>query len=235
MSGGLLGAGGYRCLRGWCTPGYARARTAELVAAHRATRTEIVRNPHLSAEWARAVVRAPRLLAAVQDLIGRDVAVENTFLVLKWPYQNFAVPWHQDGLNDRVILHPARSVAAWLALTDTGPLNGCLHVIPGSQRGGYLPYGPEPGRHARRGRGLGARVAEGTWGVPMPMAAGSGLLMDVRLLHRSLSNAGEGARLGLAIRYVAPGAVAMRDGSSPSLDPVSGTGWQSMKERRTGS
>ncbi|WP_282795215.1 phytanoyl-CoA dioxygenase family protein [Streptomyces sp. CC224B] len=235
MSGGLLGAAGYRSLPSWCTPAYARARAAELVAAHQAARTEVVRNPHRNAEWAQAVVRAPRLLGAVQDLIGRDVAVENTLLVLKWPYQNCEVPWHQDGINDRVLLDPQGSVAAWLALTDAGRANGCLHVIPGSQRGGYLPYGPEPGTCVQRGRPMGARVAKDTWGVPMAVAAGSGLLMDVRLLHRSLANVSEKARLGLNIRYVAPGAVTMRDGSSPSLDPVSGTGWQSMKERRTGS
>ncbi|MGP4089114.1 phytanoyl-CoA dioxygenase family protein [Streptomyces sp. KR55] len=221
----LLGAAGHRIVHQWAVPAKARARAAELVAAHRGTAREVVRNPHRDQEWAQSIVRAPRLLNAVRDLIGPDVAVENTFLVIKWPGRDFEIPWHQDGINDRIELDPARSVAAWLALTDARVDTGCLHIVPGSQRAGYLPYGAEEDTGASRGRALGAHVAEGTRGVPVSVDAGSGLLMDVRLLHRSHSNRGNGVRLGLNIRYVAPGGVQMRDGSSPSLEPISGTGW----------
>ncbi|WP_329127355.1 phytanoyl-CoA dioxygenase family protein [Streptomyces sp. NBC_01465] len=226
MSGdGLLGAGGSRFVADWATAAAARARAAALVVEHRTSRTEVLRNPHQSEEWARAVVRSPRLLAAVSAVIGPDVAVENTFLVIKWPGSIFEVPWHQDGINDRIELDPKRSVAAWLALTDARQDSGCLHVMPGSQRAGYLPYGAEDDSGAVRGRALGAVVPAGVRGVPVPVMAGSGLLMDPQLLHRSGSNQGEGARLGLNIRFVAPDGVQMRDGSSPSLVPVSGSGW----------
>lgn len=49
--------------------------------------------------------------------------------------------------------------------------------------------------------------------------------MDVRLLHRSGSNRVRGVRIGLSIRYVTPEGIQMRDGSTPKVDPVSGTGW----------
>lgn len=225
MSNGLLGTGGYRVLSRWGSAAAARSRAAELVAAHRSARTEIVRTPHRTEEWARALVRAPRLLEAVQGLLGSAIAVEHSFLVIKWPGCGFEVPWHQDGIDDRIELDPDRSVTAWLALTDAQLDSGCLHLLPGSQRDGYLPYGAEDDTGAARGRAVAADVALGTRGLPMPVSAGSGLLMDVRLLHCSYSNHGEGARLGLNIRYVAPGGIRMRDGSSPSLDPISGTGW----------
>lgn len=222
---GLLGAEGHRTLRQWSVPARVRARATELIAENRRSGREVVRNPHRDQEWARSIVRSPRLLNSVQDLLGPDVAVENTFLVVKWPGRDFEVPWHQDGINDRIELDPERSVAAWLALTDAGPDSGCLHVVPGSQRSGYLAYGAEDDTGAARGRALGARVSEDTQGVPVPVNAGDALLMDVRLLHRSHSNCGEAARIGLNIRYVAPGGVRMRDDSNPSLDPISGTGW----------
>ncbi len=49
--------------------------------------------------------------------------------------------------------------------------------------------------------------------------------MDVRLLHRSGPNTARFARLGLNIRYVAPGAARTRDHTTPDLDPISGTAW----------
>lgn len=222
---GLVSAAGYRHVQRWTTPAAARARAAELLAAHRAEAREVMRNPHLDHEWAEAIVRAPRLLAAVQGVIGPDVAVENTFLVMKWPGADFEVPWHQDGTNARLELDPYRSVAAWVALTDADETTGCLHVVPESQRAGYLPYEVEPDKGAARGRALGVRVDDSVIRVPVPVQAGHGVLMDTRLLHCSHSNTGAGARIGLNIRYVAPGGIRMRDGSSPSPMPLCGTGW----------
>ncbi|MEV0318149.1 phytanoyl-CoA dioxygenase family protein [Streptomyces sp. NPDC050658] len=225
MNGGLLGVGGHQKVSHWASPAVACSRAAQLVAAHRSTRTEIVRNPHHDEEWAQAIVRSPRLVGAVRDLLGPDIAVENTFLVIKWPGCAFEIPWHQDGINNRIELDPQRSVAAWLALTDAPLDSGCLHILAGSQRDGYLPYETENATGSCRGRALASRIALGTQGLPIPVAAGDGLLMDVRLLHCSHSNRSEGARVGLNIRYVAPDAVRTRDGSNPSLHPVSGTGW----------
>lgn len=222
---GLLGSRGYRLVRDWAPPGKAVSWAAGLIAAHRGPAREVLRNPHLTEEWAQSAVRSPQLLKTVQDLIGPDVAVENTFLVIKWPGRGFEVPWHQDGINDRLVLDPETSVAAWLAFTDARPESGCLRVLPGSQIAGYQPYEVEAANGAARGRALGIRVAEDEQGAFVPVRAGGGLLMDTRLVHSSPSNNGAGARIGLNVRFVAPGAVSMRDGSSPSLTPLSGTGW----------
>ncbi|MEV0535492.1 phytanoyl-CoA dioxygenase family protein [Kitasatospora sp. NPDC050463] len=222
---GLLGARGLRSGIGWTTPAAAKARAAELVALHRADRREIVRNPHLDTDWAKAAVRAPLLLTAVQALIGPDVAVENTFLVVKWPDHTFEVPWHQDGIDARVELDPDRSVSAWLAISDATLDNGCLHAVPGSQRFGYLPFSSEAETGAERGRADEATGFTAATATALPLPAGSALLMDSQLLHRSGTNTATGARVGLNIRYVAPGGIRRRDPQSPSPDPVAGTGW----------
>ncbi|MCW2900469.1 MAG: ptlH [Streptosporangiaceae bacterium] len=208
----------------WATPDAAGSLAAELAARHGHHR-EIVRNPHRSVEWARAGVRSPTLLSAVQAAIGPDVAVENTFLIMKWPGRDFEVPWHQDGIDHRIHLDPDRSVSAWLALTDATLANGCLHVAPGSQRLGYLPYELEEAHGQARGRA--GRVAgfSGEYSVPVTVSAGHAVLMDVRLLHRSGPNSTQAPRIGLNVRYVAPGAVQMRDHTPPDLDPISGPSW----------
>lgn len=208
----------------WTTPEVARAQAGELVAQLGPHHQEIVKNPHRDAEWARAAVCSAALLGAVHAVIGPDVAVENTFLVVKWPGSDFEIPWHQDGIGRRIELDPDRSVSAWLAVTDATVSTGCLEVMHGSQRLGYLPYGLEEPHGAERGR-AGCALGFSGDGTPVPVSSSQAVLMDVRLLHRSGSNTGRSARIGLNVRYVAPGAARMLDHTNPDLDPISGTGW----------
>lgn len=210
----------------WATAGTARALAGRLVSEYGDHRREVVRNPHRDAAWARGAACA--LLDVVQAVIGPEVAIENTFLMVKWPGASFEVPWHQDGTDRRIELDPARSVSAWLAITDAATSNGCLHIAPASHRLGYLPYELEDadangGQRGRAGRAAGFCRQDA---VPVPVAAGHAVLMDVRLLHRSGPNTSRSTRIGLNIRYVAPGAARTRDHTTPDLDPISGTAWQ---------
>ena len=222
---GTLGQHGVSPPIAWTTPGLARACARRLVGEHERSRTEIVRNPHLATRWAHAAVRSPGLLSAVQAVIGPAVAVENTFLLVKWPGRAFDVPWHQDGVDEFLELDPARSVTAWLALSDVTEANGCLHVAVGSQSLGYLPTAREPEHGHARGRSDQAVGFSPATTVPVPLSAGSAVLMDSRLLHRSGSNTQGAPRVGLNVRYAAPGAVLRRAPASPSLDRLSGEGW----------
>jgi ectoine hydroxylase-related dioxygenase (phytanoyl-CoA dioxygenase family) len=153
--------------------------------------------------------------------------VENSFLITKHPGTIFAVPVHQDGINDRIVLNPARSVAAWLAITDATTRNGCLQVIPGSHRGGYLPYrraAPTTADDDQRPLTTAEDFSEDMF-MPVPLLAGQACLMDMRLLHRSGLNQSPRARVGLNIRYVAPEAVSILDGTALDLFVVTGTRW----------
>ncbi|MYT68217.1 MULTISPECIES: phytanoyl-CoA dioxygenase family protein [unclassified Streptomyces] len=194
MTAGLFCARGYRLLNGWCRPETARACAAERIREHEVARTTVIRDQHVRQEWAQSVVRTPRLLYVVRNLLGPDVAV----------------PWQLDGVIDRHVLDAGRSVSLWLALTDT---TAGLHVIPGSQRADYPPYGGAVQRQD---------LAQG---LSIERPAGSGLLMDTRLVHRCLPHQGSAPRVAVSVRYVAPGAVARREHAQPDLRPVSGTSW----------
>jgi ectoine hydroxylase-related dioxygenase (phytanoyl-CoA dioxygenase family) len=211
----------------WASSEAARNLAAVVEAEHDTDQREIVKNPHRNGGWARDA--ACSLLEVVQAVIGPDVAIENTFLVVKWPGSPFEVPWHQDGIDRRIELDPARSVSAWLALTDATVANGCLHIAPSSHQLGYLPYELEDDHGGQRGRAGQAVLAESGFGdqgaVPVPVTAGNAVVLDVALLHRSGPNTSPSPRIGLNVRYVAPGAARTRDGSAPVLDPISGTAW----------
>jgi ectoine hydroxylase-related dioxygenase (phytanoyl-CoA dioxygenase family) len=191
-----IDAQGYSCPVGWAT-----AHDTQLLAAMISTDhdCEIVRNPHLSQQWARAVVTAPMLTGVVESILGPNAAVENGFLVIKWPDREFIVPAHQDGIDDYLELIPGRSLCCWVAITDATDRSGCLQVVPRSQRWGYLPYGPESG--TRCGLSIRANL-DGTAFVHVPLTTSQAIFFDPRLVHRSGPNRTDSPRIGLNIRYV---------------------------------
>lgn len=195
------GPAGYHTGLVWC-----EARTATALAHRLAddyAAREIIPNPHLTDDWARTVIESPAVIDAVRDRIGPDVAVENTYLMIKWPGTDFAVPPHQDGTNERMELDPGRSVAAWLAITPATRINGCLEVAHGSHRSGYRSFHRDADHTADTGQPLTAPVTGETF-RPLPLQPGDACLIDVRLLHRSGANRSDGTRIGLNVRYIAP-------------------------------
>ena len=131
------------------------------------------------------------------------------------------MPWHQDSAGTDTELDPERAVTVWVALT---AVNGAVHVIAGSQVYGYLPTRREDPRTNRRGRALTTDVPAGSTAPTIAeLAAGQALLMDVRLLHSSPPNTTtDRPRIGLNLRYVAPGAVIRRAGHDPQRYPIAG-------------
>jgi hypothetical protein len=97
---GICGEQGYLPTLVWATPAEAQRLAGQLRHEYAGTGHEVTRNPHLECGWARLVVTSVRLLDVVQQLIGPAVAIENTLLIIKWPGTGFAVPMHQDGIND---------------------------------------------------------------------------------------------------------------------------------------
>ncbi|MFW5415079.1 phytanoyl-CoA dioxygenase family protein [Nocardiopsis sp. CNT-189] len=174
-------------------------------------------NPHEHLPAIRALVLSPEVTAPARALLGPRIAVENTFLITKPPRADMEVPPHQDGTNDRLLLDPQRAATVWLALTDATPASGCLRIAPGSQTGGYLPTR----RAEAPGRPLTIDAPAPSRWESVPVKAGHGLLMDARLIHTSPPNRTDTPRVGLNIRYAAPGGCRMRDGSAPGhLTPV---------------
>jgi hypothetical protein len=190
-----IGTQGYSCPVGWAAARDTHVLAARISADHGC---EIVRNPHMSQQWARAVLTAPMLTGVVGSTLGPNAAVENSFLVIKWPDREFIVPAHQDGIDDHLELIPGRSLCCWVAITDATDRSGCLQVVPRSQHWGYLPYGLEPGT----GRGLTIRAnLDDTAFLHVPLTAGQAIFFDPRLVHRSGPNQTDSPRIGLNIRY----------------------------------
>lgn len=219
MMATLFGERGYLAPLRWAAEEQAHALARYLTAIHQPDNDLVVRNPHMREDWATDIVAAPNLLNRVCGLIGTDPAIDQSFLVMKWPHVPFAVPAHQDGVSVDIELDPLRSVSCWLAISDAPEESGALQVSEGSHEWDYLPHAfDETGALAARGD----ERLEGCAFTSVPIAAGQGVLFDTRLLHRSRHNVTARPRIGLNIVYTH--ADAYRRGSASQRE-----GWMPVR------
>jgi ectoine hydroxylase-related dioxygenase (phytanoyl-CoA dioxygenase family) len=110
---------------------------------------------------------------------------------------NAKIPWHQDNGVVLPEADEATILTVWLPLNDATVENGCLQVIPRSHRGDLAPHCPGP-----RGAEIPERLLAEERAVPLPMRAGSALLMHQRTIHSSLDNVSpDQVRISMDLRY----------------------------------
>lgn len=154
------------------------------------------------------LLTSPRLLDVVESVVGPEVFSNPVqHIRTKLPPKVFEhgakanglvgkVEWHQD---NGVVL-PEADVATiltvWLPLTDATEQNGCMQVIPGSHREGLKDHCPVDQLR------IPDQLLELNRAKPLPMKAGSALLMNQQTIHSSLDNVTEDqVRISFDLRY----------------------------------
>ena len=181
------------------------AYRARLEAAERALGGPLsgqLRNkPHLLFTWADEIVHHPRILDAVEDVLGPDLLAWSASFFTKEANDPAYVSWHQDstywGLSEPDV------VTAWVAFSDSVPENGCMRVVPGTHVLDQLPHRDTfaPGNLLTRGQEVQVEV-DTDRAVDVVLRAGEMSLHHVRLVHGSDPNWSDRRRIGLAVRYV---------------------------------
>jgi len=160
-------------------------------------------NPHLLLRWMNDLMRDPRVVEPMADLLGPNLLVLRTALFVKVPHDHGTIAWHQDLAYWE--LSSDRSITVWLALTDSTPENGCVRVVAGSHHGPLLDH--------RLGRDQYNRLVRGQLVdihpppervVDLELRAGQLSVHHGRLLHSSPANPSPRLRAGLAVRFVSP-------------------------------
>src|SRR4029079_7284902 len=94
--------------------------------------------------------------------------------------------WHQDEIyiptRDRSL------IGAWIAMDDATIENGCLYVIPGSHRSGYLFPAKAHSNHEELDFAPESYGFDETKQVPVEVKAGTVVFFNGHLLHRSFKN-----------------------------------------------
>ena len=149
------------------------------------------------------LIRHPRLIEAVSQLIGPDILVWSCGFFIKEAGSNSFVSWHQDlnywGLDGE------QEVTAWFALTPATVENGCMRFVPGSHRRKDVPHVDRfaPDNLLTRGQEIAVEVDEAS-AVDVLLRAGQASFHHGHMFHASGPNRTSSRRLGVAIRYVAP-------------------------------
>lgn len=155
---------------------------------------------YLLFDWADELVHHPKILDAVEDVIGPDILLYHSTTWIKEANSPAYVLWHQDG--PYFFLDPALHVTAWVALSDATVEAGCIHVLPGSHRMGLLPHYDAPDQYNMIKRGQGVAGYDHEPGVPVPVLAGQMSLHHTHLLHTSRGNNSADRRIGIGISYI---------------------------------
>lgn len=160
---------------------------------------------HLFLRWVYDMVASPRVLDAVESVLGPDIIVWNTHWFPKPASDSAYVSWHQDATYWG--LSPPHVTTAWIALTDSTEASGCLRVVPGSHRS-LLPQRETfaAANMLSRGQEIAVEVDEAA-AVSLVLEPGEFSLHDIGLVHGSGPNRSAAPRIGVAVRYISPDVV----------------------------
>ena len=179
-----------------------RARLEAVEAAEGGKLKPAQRNKsHLLFKWLDDLIRDPRVLDPVEDLIGPNILCWNTIFWIKEAGSPTFVSWHQDkrywGLDSNDV------VTAWLALSPATIKSGCMRVMPGTHIGEILSH--EDRYHEdnmlTRGQEIAAGIDEAQ-AVAMPLSEGEMSFHNYRLAHASGPNASDDRRIGISMHFM---------------------------------
>ena len=134
----------------------------------------------------------PRMVDVLTQIIGPNVQLHHTKMLVKPPEKGAPFPMHQDYPYFPHERHTV--VAASVHLDDTDEENGCLHVVPGS----YLLGPLEPSGESNS---LDTPLEDGT---PIPAAAGDVLFFNYLTIHGSGVNVSSRTRRNVLFQYRDP-------------------------------
>jgi non-haem Fe2+, alpha-ketoglutarate-dependent halogenase len=151
--------------------------------------------------WFNDLIRHPRILDAIEDVIGPNILAWTSTFFIKEPHAPTYAAWHQDGTYFG--LEPHEQVCAWVALTDATAEAGCMEQL--SFQGMPRQY-----RHAALGLAHSINRAGQTITEPfddsspvaMALPAGSFSLHHELAAHRSAPNRASHRRIGIGLNYV---------------------------------
>ena len=159
---------------------------------------------HLLFKWLSDLIRSPRILDAVEDLIGPNLLVWSTDWWIKEAQSPQFVSWHQDsqywGLDTRKL------VTVWVALSPSTTESGCMRILPGSHLGPDLLHKDTFHDDNMLTRGQQIENIDENLAVNLEVDTGKAVIFAFRIAHASHPNRSNDRRIGLAIRYIPPDA-----------------------------
>ncbi len=155
-------------------------------------------NAHLISPLLDEVAHNPKILDAVQSLIGKNILICGTTLFIKNPNEKGFVSYHQDAKY--IGLEPHNWVTAWVAITDSNEENGCMRMWSESHKDHLKEHDQKfnEGNLLTRGQTVKNVPIEKT--TPLILKAGQMSLHHPAVVHGSDLNKSDDRRIGFVIQ-----------------------------------
>lgn len=151
--------------------------------------------------WFAKLALHPRILDAVEDIIGPDILIWTSTFFIKEPHSPTFAAWHQDGTYFG--LAPQTSITAWVALTDASHEAGCMDAVSFKGQPRQMYHAPKRLEHSinRAGQEVMEPIDES--GIrAMELKAGQFSLHHELAIHRSSPNNASHRRIGIGLNYI---------------------------------
>ncbi|MEM9139506.1 MAG: phytanoyl-CoA dioxygenase family protein [Pseudomonadota bacterium] len=209
---------GFLCPLDVLTPGDAAAHRAGLEALEareggampRPISEYLRMNAHLTTGVSLAQARNPRILDAVESILGPDLMLWSCEYFIKEAGSKSIVSWHQD-LTYWGMDGSDHEVTAWLALSPATGESGCMKFVPGSHRTNLVPHTDTfaDDNMLSRGQEIAVEVDEAD-AVVAALQPGQMSLHHGRMFHGSGPNTTDDRRIGFVMRFIRPDTPAIR-------------------------
>ena len=161
---------------------------------------EMRHRSHVLFTWINEMIRHPKILDAMEDLLGPDILCWNTSFFIKEAHDPGFVSWHQDatywGLDSSDV------ATAWIAMSPANKVSGCMKFIAGTHKQQVQHEDTfDQNNLLTRGQEIAVNVDEKK-AVYVELKPGQASLHHVLLFHGSEPNRSDERRIGLAIRYI---------------------------------
>ena len=156
---------------------------------------------HLLADWIYDLCVSPKLLDAVEEVIGPNILIQSADIFIKPAKGKKHINWHQDanywGLN------PYELVTGWIAITDVNLENGCMSYLPKSHLHQKIEHTEtfDTNSDLTRGQEINLKINDKDV-VAVTLKKGQASLHHCLLAHGSGPNKTNFPRIGIAVRYL---------------------------------
>jgi len=163
-------------------------------------KAEMRHRSHVLFAWIDEMIRHPKILDAMEDLLGPNILCWNTSFFIKEARDPGFVSWHQDatywGLSSSDV------ATAWIAMSPANKISGCMKFIAGTHQSQVSHDDTfDQNNLLTRGQEISVDVDEAR-AVYVELEPGQASLHHVLLFHGSEPNRSDDRRIGLAIRYI---------------------------------
>ena len=144
------------------------------------------------------VCHNPKILDAVESVIGKNILICGTTLFIKNPNEDGYVSFHQDAKY--IGLKPYNWVTAWIAVTDANEENGCMRMWSGSHKSELKYHNQKFDKNNLLTRGQTIENVPINKTTPVILKAGQMSLHHPTIVHGSGLNKSNDRRIGFVVQ-----------------------------------